>query len=1075
MTSMKNQATAAVSTEQVVNETATAPTKGQSQSSRGLVQLATGYFAVEERSFSGWLDYMRRFASELRFVDGESQTINGRWLSALPDVVQSVALQALLAGEPVTDDINALAARPDIAGLLAFFTMMQYPFEQFKRFTERHQQHYYRDVLGFKTQPPVADKSHLVLSLQDDVPSMTLLAGTQFSGGEDQAGNPLIYQTKTNALINHAQVDKVLSLSRQRGSGELLLTTGQDIEQEIEMPAEGVLTFGEANLNTPDIQRLPELGFTLVSPELYLSGGLRTLRLNFTVKEGGSLAAFDITQYFDLSISGAEGMLPLTSATPFCRIKVMDREVEIKLERLFPPITTYVDDSLTLAEQAVLPQEPFISFVLKRSMYAGSYGDNDGDDEVLRQLRSGIFTRINLTVIVEGVSGIIASNSNGQLDTSEPFTPFTHEPRIASVFEFTHPELLVKQVQQAQLSFNWLDRPIDWNEHYLAYRKYRDAKAINAVTDATLTDWIVSRVDVFYSDKLDAVLNAAALFGPDKPHNNVHQHVLTFTEIQEFNYYQYSELPHDDNDLSNWPKQYKLVLTANDFGHGDYSQVVQYAAFKNLPIYNNTAEDGQVLLTVNQPYTPTLDTVQLNYQSQAEFTREGASGRHKLQYIHPLGRQFMEGGASDSITLLPQLNALGYLYIGLSGVTAPGQFRLYFQLDPVDGSNINDNPEVDWHYLTDSGWAFFDSSNLGSARIIEDSTYKLLDSGVVTFELPELEIGENFTGDSRFWIRLSISEQAASTESIALYSRIRQVYAQGVEVELVGLDNDATHFITPLVAESISSLVTSEPDISEVLQPYASFGGKSAEPASILAVRASERLRHKNRAMTAWDYEHLVLAQFPELFLVRCFANRSVENSQVSQPLSPALAQVAVMVVPVNHNPDILQPKVPLYLKRRIQRYVEQVAPLGVISKVYDPVYEEVELELFAKILSDYDIESVEGQLNQMIVDYMTPWNGTDSNNQDVAKEIYLTELAMVLERHAAVEKIYVMRAQQTLVNDDILRYSAKDEDDNRIEPSELGAILVPKPNHKISLFNTDVELFEGIGKYRLELDFIVS
>ena len=33
--------------------------------------------------------------------------------------------------------------------------------------------------------------------------------------------------------------------------------------------------------------------------------------------------------------------------------------------------------------------------------------------------------------------------------------------------------------------------------------------------------------------------------------------------------------------------------------------------------------------------------------------------------------------------------------------------------------------------------------------------------------------------------------------------------------------------------------------------------------------RVSERLRHKNRAIQLWDYEHLILQNFPHLYRVK--------------------------------------------------------------------------------------------------------------------------------------------------------------------------------------------------------------
>ena len=1118
---------------------------GHSQNARGLAQLSASYFTLQERSLSGWFAYMRKFSSELSFIDVNTLKANGSWQPALPDAEQAEALEALFlgktaAGETVSPEIRALAARPDIVSMLAFFSMMQYPFEQFTRFTSQHQQYYYRDVLGFKTRPPVADKIHLVLALNEDVPAMTLLKGTEFDGGDDLAGNALVYQTKSNTLINHAAVDKVFTLSKHKATDALILTSCLDSVQGIEMPVEGVLTFGETSLDNTDIQSVPDVGFTLATPQLYLSGGKRTLNISFSLKESGTFQDFAFLDYFEVAISTAEGMVtliedtdfvltdpalidstvidaPLIDIPPYCSVKNMQTStstgIDIILGSLFPAVVRFEDDSLSEEDQVILPQHPHLSFVLKPAIYSRQLNIKTNFELLSKE----IFDNIILTVEVEGVSGVIANNSNGVLDTASPFTPFSHEPRIASKLEFTHPELLVKQVEWATLSFSWLDRPNDWSNYYEAYLIYRDFKDGTTVTvEANSTEvvtldesemfiWDENQVDVFHSDQPNKVFNNKSIFNGTEPINNVDNYQLKFIDSAQMNSYEYNALPLDGGEANQWPKWFSLVLSNNDFGHAQYTQVVQHISFLNMPFYagsytvSSDIELPDNPIEVQQPYTPLLDSLLLNYKSKVEFNLVNATGQNKLQHIHPLGRPVVQDTISNVIALLPKFDALGYLYIGLSQVTAPGQFRIYIELDPVDGSNINNTPLVDWHYLSDTGWTFFGTSNPGSARIIEDSTYKLLDSGVVTFELPELAIQTNFTGDDRFWIRLSIAETAINQNNndesnFALYSRIRAIYAQGVEVELVGLENDVSHFNQPLPAESITGLVAPEPRIDEVMQPYPSFGGKSAELDSALAIRASERLRHKNRALTAWDYEHLILAKFPEIFQVRCFPNTPVvypqSESMPSNNSGQQQAQVALVVVPVNHNPDILQPKVPLYLKRKIARYLGQVAPMSVTTEVLDPTYEQVEFELFAKISSDFDIESMEGQLNQIIIDYMTPWNSAGSSiqslvsqlpanqsqaNQVLEKEIYLTELAAVLERHAAVERIYVMRARQNQANGEFRRYCGKSNIDNKITPSEPSAILVPALIHNITLFNIDTAIFEGIEKWRIEVDFQVS
>ena len=67
------------------------------------------------------------------------------------------------------------------------------------------------------------------------------------------------------------------------------------------------------------------------------------------------------------------------------------------------------------------------------------------------------------------------------------------------------------------------------------------------------------------------------------------------------------------------------------------------------------------------------------------------------------------------------------------------------------------------------------------------------------------------------------------------------------------------------------------------------------------------------------------------------------------------------------------------------------------------------------------------------------------------------------------------MRARQNQANGEFRRYCGKSNIDNKITPSEPSAILVPALIHNITLFNIDTAIFEGIEKWRIEVDFQVS
>lgn len=1090
---------------------------GQLQNQRALPSLSRQPFQVEQRTFPQWIAYLREMGSHIQFFDIATQQPNGTWRNGLPDEEVAEGLAQLAQGKPVSPEIKALASRPDIASLMAYYHMLRYPIAQFQRFSGKHLDYYYQEVLGFNTKPAQPDRAHLVLTLADDAKPITLMKGEQFDGGKDSAGNNLVYEMLGNAQFNHAQVDRVLSISRLNEGGRLLLTNAVDGANDLEMPEAGMFSFGEKGQHPAgdplsERQSEPEQGVELSSPCLYLSGGSRTLCLDFVVSDAVSLPGA-LSELFDLFISTEDGLVALNENTENATVNWQGNKLNLVLGPLFVPITVPVEQTQITA--------PTIRLLLKKAWL---------DNDETGNLRRGVFNEIRLNVAVDGLPGAKLGHAGAVLDGEAPFTPFGPTPRVASRFDFTHPELLCKPIEQASLGFAWLDRPENWDEHYLAYKRYDQSLLPNVVPSPAgannageqqaaqneaeiaqqeqaqsadsggLPAMSPFRVKVFQSNKVGALSfeHETHLFSDGLPVNNIDKHGFDFVVKNQDAVTEYSQLPLAENQPAAWPKYFSLQLETPDFRHGQYALVSQFAGQQNARHFE---DDNYQPLIVMPPYTPVLDSFTLNYQAQAVFN-VAAPANMEVRHIHPLGRPPVTADAGR-FSALPRLGLRGYLYVGISKVKLPGQVRLYFQLDPVDGSNIVDEPRIDWHYLTNDGWQYFDSSNDGSARITEDSTFQLLDSGIITFELPELEYDKNFIDGDKLWIRIAIAPDAINNqENHARYSRIRNVYAQGVEVQLansVSADaNESTnesasesthsvaqdHFTKPLPEESIKGLLNGPAEVTEVLQPYPSYGAKPAESMDALKVRASERLRHKQRALLAWDYERLVLAEFPELYLTRCFSvsemahlNDSEQNREVPSNTPP----VALVVVPINHNPSILQPKVPLYLKRQIQRFVDSVSPEGVDVAVRDPVYEEVRVTVYAQIKPEFDKERIEVEVNQMIIDSMTPWNKTDLNPEDGLRgNIELTFLAQQIEQHPALERVYVVRAKQSTQSGSILypvggaQTDDKFIEDNVITTSTPQSILVPSKVHDINLFNQYQPVFEGVGKWRLELDFIV-
>jgi hypothetical protein len=162
-----------------------------------------------------------------------------------------------------------------------------------------------------------------------------------------------------------------------------------------------------------------------------------------------------------------------------------------------------------------------------------------------------------------------------------------------------------------------------------------------------------------------------------------------------------------------------------------------------------------------------------------------------------------------------------------------------------------------------------------------------------------------------------------------------------------------------LAAETISKMLSRPAKVKSLLQPYSSFGGAPQENDAAFYRRVSERLRHKNRAITLWDYEQLVLQNFQEIHKVKCLNHTSTEmknGKRKTSYLSPG--NVVLVVIPdiVNRNVfDIYKPRVSKATLNRIQEFLQNLNSPLVKATVINPEYEEVRVDLKVQFHSGFD------------------------------------------------------------------------------------------------------------------------
>jgi hypothetical protein len=613
---------------------------------------------------------------------------------------------------------------------------------------------------------------------------------------------------------------------------------------------------------------------------------------------------------------------------------------------------------------------------------------------------------LRIDVQVWDVRNLILENDQGVLDPAKPFLPFGPVPKVGSTLLIGSPEVFSKQLDEVRLQLSWADLPSEnFAEHYAQY----DSAKPDGNQDFTA-------VPSFLKDGAWRDDNSIALFD-DTGDSNSPPAVTRCLKCSG------DALLKRNSDLGNFSRYsagmrqgfMQLRLDSRDFGHTLYPIMLASAAI-----------DQKKDLIPNAPYVPLVSELRLSYKAhqEIEFRGKGVdsfAGRvEQLFQIWPFGRREIwpigdvddPGKVPVERRLLPRFEvnsasgstrtAEGTLYIGFKDLDlSAGSKNLSILVQVAEGSADPELPvqPVVWSYLADDVWHDFKTT-----EILADGSNGLLRSGIIRFVLPKQMSDNNQTLPSSIhWIRACVARDSRAV------CRLIALHTQALTASLLDQGNDPAHLATPLAAGSIAKLKQRMAMVKKVSQPYASFGGRVAEGDDDFNVRVSERLRHKGRAITLFDYERLVLQGFPEIYKVQCVNHANRQQEHVA-------GNVRVIVVPDLRNRnavDRLKPRASLDTLDRIHDYLEARASDFVALDVTNPDYEEIRIHCQVHFHSGYDQGYYLGQLVNDIQNFLSPWLHDEAADISFGGRIHRSRVLQFVEQQDYVDFVTDFRMDQ--------------------------------------------------------------
>lgn len=954
------------------------------------------------------------------------------FVSLLDSFLSSYAGLIQQAERSLLDALTRFNAHPPHYALfLAFLQLYRFAQDELNTFTQRHLDFYYQEVLRLSPRKALPNSAFLILELAKGVSHFMLPQGTLFRAGKDSLGKEAFYALHKDTVFNQAKVARLMAvyLGGKTDRVGAISHYGRLFAAPVANSADGL----GAAIKTADgawhpfvgkafengvltAIQMPKaaIGFAVASPYLALAEGDREIQLKLSF---APLAApLPAELHLEAYLTTAKQWLRVPATVSLLASESGPEDaiaIRIILDGNAPPVTNWDAKVHGGTFRQALP-------VLR--IYLANEETQPYPYNQLKELR---LTAVQLSVFAgvdsvtnkaskTGLKQLELSNESGPVDPSRPFQPFGLSPKKGSSLIIGNKEFFKKPGAAFQLKLKWLDLPDRASDVDYEAEAGGEGNLAPKVTVAALSqgDWkpVLTGADLWEQKPF------FQLFGPQQlsfldqfyPEKTFPAGPLSLTAKGTAGAFLNYEAPYGPYTVQRSNGYVKLTLE-DGFGYEDYQKA--YAQYLVSQARSGSGADPGV-----PPYVPRLESMSLHYTASttADLTDASAAAFEQkfidFYHLYPFGaaEQHAYLSPDTALMLLPQLaqsagEDSGELYIGLENLQGLQGVSLLFgvQEGTADPLAIKPAKHVNWSYLSGNQWQSFDT------QAVSDGTEQLIQTGIVSFSIPEDATTDHTLLPAGYlWLRVSVDRATMAV------CKLLSIEAQAAAVSFTDNDNAADFLDLPLPAGTISRLKTPISAIKKILQPYASTGGRPREEKAAYDTRVSERLRHKDRAVTIWDYEHLILEAFPELHRVKCLSHTAYEQlpDGVRRLNELAPGHVTIITVPALQNVSTVNPLRPYTSEStlaRIEAFLRERISCHITPHVVHPLFEEVALDCKLRLMPGYeDVAFYIRTLKEEVTAFLTPWAFGQSREVSFGGKISKSTLINFIEERPYVDYI---------------------------------------------------------------------
>lgn len=1013
---------------------------------------------------------------------------------------------------------------PDLALFIGFIEIFKYLQSDYNLISERLQYFYYSNILKMEKLKGTSDFVHVHFDLSEDETRYFIPENTRLLAGLDKEGNDIFYKTVNAVEITQVEISKIHSIFCSRlddldTSNYNLIShiyrapvanSRDGLGLKMENKYDTWPIFGEEQEYKPQDSlnmELAEVGWAFSSPVLHLAEGVRKIKIrldfipestrifkrlvydvynkvnderapdepkkiikeifydrifnqldksrNFHVFLSGSLQWIEVNpNTIAVKAVGEDDWVYDTELPPEENIKALNAlEISFTLPVSAPPITFY--NATELEGYKFDTEDPIVKFILndKKQPFVYSF------------FQSLELEKVNIHVHVNKYKNISIENEDNVITESRNIFPFSMTPKRGSSFNVICPELFRKHLTSVDIHVNWDRIPEtvkDFVEHYKTYKDPLHPADLKIQIGA----YSNYEVEMDYDEELifplftttEGDVNINDVTELDKSHFHLNREAINMLQIVP-NYYLDDEIL-DTDDIDTGYFVVELIEPRNALYANIYQNEINEAINKNI-------EDPKSLAKFpNEPVNPYVRNLYVSYEAEAQFNVSfgDANKVEKIFHIHPFGQETAyENGSPRKKYFLPKYTDDGYLFLGLNNVNAPETISIYFQLssEETKEQTIKNLPKIQWMYLSENRLIPFEDS-----KIIFDTTYGFTESGIVKLSLPWAISGRSTIVDSDLsWI---VAKVNGDVERLckAMYIAPHAVLAKwDFEEDLADRLND------PLDANQITDFYQSNSKIREIYQPFESFGGKGPESVKQYNCRVSEIIRHKNRAVTHWDVERIVLNEFPTVLQVKALSHLSDpldkegykkkdyvyadEGENIEYNGIRHDQGIKLVVIPTQQEfKRIKTPKFSLYRLLEIQKFVNQLTSSFMKIDVANPLYEYVRVVANVKFIDNYNNGMTLNRLFDDINKYIAPWLYAEDQDVKIGGSLNENVLQNFIKGLPYVKFLTKFSILHIIEEDGLFKIqdTAMEQDVVSIIQSKPWGVLLPDDHHEIEI-----------------------